>query len=91
MITKYLKGIKIETYDLSSSQFESACSIASNGILESGFDSLEDASQFVSSWIEDESFDEGYRAWLKECVDKGAEIFTLKEDWQPVGEIAIFK
>lgn len=40
-------------------------------------------------WAEDNYLDEGTE-FYKECLEKGAEVYTLKEDWQELGEIAVF-
>jgi hypothetical protein len=89
---KEINGVKVETYELNNSQFDNACTLAGfGGPNKDGFYSLEDATPFVNEWVNASDLDEGYKDWLKDCSDKGAEIYTYKEDWQPISEIAVFR
>lgn len=87
--TKVVNGIKVETYELDDRLFERACALINIREDESGFDCLEYANEFAEDWANTD-FDKDYRDWLKKCLDAGAEIYTYKEDWQPIGEIAVF-
>ena len=88
---KEINGIKVEAYGLSNGQFSAACTILELGESESGFDSLEKTTEFAEMWINNENFEKPYREWLRKCVDKGAEIYTFSEDWQCIGEVAVFR
>jgi hypothetical protein len=91
VLKKIVDGVRVEGYGLTKSQFDAACAIVEFGKSESGFDSLEDASPYVDEWLNNEEFDVEYRAWLKKCLEGGAEIYSYTEHWQPINEIAIFK
>ena len=93
MISKReLNGHHVEAYGLSDSQFDAACRLLTLSLLESKDcpDSLEDADGFVDEWLDDEEFEADYREWLKKCVDGNATIYTYKEGWQPISEVAVF-
>ena len=83
-------GVYFETYELNPHQFERAVTLYSSDIKNSHDDSIEDASLFVNEWIDEKTLDKKYREWLKKMVNKGAEIYTYKEGWQPISEIAVW-
>ena len=93
ILKREFNGISVEGFELTKGQFGAASSLVQLGDMESesGFDRLEDASQFVKEWIESDTFDTDYKEWLKDSIEKGAEIYTYYEDWQPIGEIAVYR
>ena len=82
----------IETYGLSKQDHEFAVKIASENIRNIGEMRLKDAGMFIDTWLRDAE-DEGnteYADFLKEAINKGAEIYELHEDWQPLGEVIVY-
>lgn len=84
------KGLVIETYELSSEMFDKACEMLTVGMNPMSPEKLLDSDEFVDNWIEDKDFSIGYRKWLQEKKEQGADIFTYYLEGQPVGEIAAY-
>ena len=93
MLTKKLSdGIVVESYELTEHQFERACQLFGTEHMRSEFDSLEQSDQYLGFWLaEDSPFESEKLEWLRGCVDSCAEIYTYKEGWQQIGEIAVRK
>lgn len=88
--TKELNGMKVESYELNEHDFETACTLLECGVMKDEHGELEDATPYLQEWIDNEYLDNGYREWLKKCIDSGAEIYTYNFGWQPISEIAVW-
>lgn len=83
----------IKTFDLNKSQLELAEKLyGGQKVNDCSLEEVDD--EMLEVWIKDlsasDDSDDVERAnWYKEMIDEGAELYTFKEGWQEIGEIAV--
>ena len=92
--TTYLENVgRVETYDLSTEQHDIAVDILGNNKRKVGSYTLEEVDgEMANVWIAD-AFSEGeeeYAHFLQKVIADGAELYTLKDELQSLGEVAIY-
>jgi len=85
-----INGTLFETAELGKVDFKCACNLYNTEGMKDEHGHLERADTFIEQQIEDDIFGEDVTKWLIESRDKGADIYTYHEGWQPIAEIAIY-
>jgi hypothetical protein len=85
---------RIETFDLSEEQHDLVVEMVRNNpfdLMQYELKKVEDR-EMVNVWIADahSEGDEEYAEFLREALAVDAEIFTFKDEWQEIGEVAIY-
>ena len=84
---------RIETFDLTEEQHDLAVEMIRNGKKESGKSSLQEADKEMANvWIADAHSEgnEEYAEFLREALAVDADLYTFKEGWQEIGEVAVY-
>lgn len=82
-------GTTVATFGLSEEQHKAAVELATENKREVNGFHLEDASLFVDTWLEETSDDE-YAEFLNSAKNMNADFFTLNDEIQPLGDVAIY-
>ena len=83
----------IKTFDLNKTQLEKAKRLL-NGEVVDGCSVEEVSEEMLEVWISDlsgskDSDDVERAKWYRQMIDEGAELYTFKDGWQDIGEIAV--
>ena len=93
--TTYLENVgRVETYDLSTEQHDIAVDILGNNKRKVGSYTLEEVDdEMANVWIADAFSDEEeeYAHFLQKAIADGADLYTLKDELQSLGEVAIYR
>ena len=82
-------GTTVATFGLSEEQHKAAVELATENKREVNGYHLEDASLFIDEWLKVPSDDE-YAEFLKNAKNMNADFFTLNDEIQPLGDVAIY-
>ena len=87
---KLANGVVIESFSLTEHQFERACQLYEIEHRTGEFDSLVESDAWLDGWLSQYSpLEPDEVEWLKCNVDRGADIYTYRDGWQDIGEIAV--
>jgi len=91
MLRKQLQSGKvIESFILNERQFDRACMLYEKEGMRTDVDSLESVELLVEEWIDvDSPLEVAELEWLKKVIREGADIYTYRDGWQSIGEIAV--
>ena len=89
-VSKLRDGKRVETFGLTDEQHNIAVEMVKNNPFDlMQYDLVKVDPEMIKVWIEQTGIEE-YGRWLEDSMREGADIYTLKDELQELGEVAIF-
>lgn len=89
-VSKLRDGERVETFGLTDEQHNIAVEMVKNNPFDLvQYDLVKVDPEMIKVWIEQTGIEE-YGRWLEDSMKEGADIYTLKDELQELGEVAIF-
>ena len=89
-VSKLRDGERVETFGLTDEQHNIAVEMVKNNPFDlMQYDLVKVDPEMIKVWIEQTGIEE-YGRWLEDSMKEGADIYTLKDELQELGEVAIF-
>ena len=92
-VTELENGCKVKSFGLGEEEHKIAVDLLKNNKREEKGYHVDDSSIFVDEWIEAAEIkgNNEYADFLKEANDLGLSVYTLYDDWQPIGEVVLYE
>ena len=89
-VSKLRDDKRVETFGLTDEQHNIAVEMVKNNPFDlMQYDLVKVDPEMIKVWIEQTGVEE-YGRWLEDSMREGADIYTLKDELQELGEVAIF-